>query len=130
MEITTTQHIKIEFDDGSTKELSEQEAKELHLALKSHFEPAVYGLTKEPVFFKFGQAPKPKGPENTVFKDSNLFKNINNFNWKVNTVNFTKIPTDIEPLNVEVKTTNDNIVTKVDYENGTVNGKPAASLFR
>ena len=28
MKITTTQHVRIEFDDGSVKELSEQEAKE------------------------------------------------------------------------------------------------------
>ena len=43
MKITTTQHIRIEFDDDSVKELSEQEAKELHsdlgkLLSKSHSE--------------------------------------------------------------------------------------------
>ena len=37
---------------------------------------------------------------------------------------------DIQDLNVEVKTMDDNVVTKVDYEVGTINGKPAASLFR
>ena len=33
MKITTTQYIRIEFEDGSVKELSEQEAKELHSEL-------------------------------------------------------------------------------------------------
>ena len=33
MTITITQHIRIEFDDGSVKELSEQDAKELHSEL-------------------------------------------------------------------------------------------------
>ena len=33
MKITTTRHIRIEFDDDSMKELSEQEAKELHSEL-------------------------------------------------------------------------------------------------
>ena len=33
MKITTTQHVRIEFDDGSVKELSEQEAKYLHSEL-------------------------------------------------------------------------------------------------
>lgn len=33
MKITTTQHVRIEFDDGSVKELSEQEAKDLHSEL-------------------------------------------------------------------------------------------------
>ena len=37
MKITTTQHVRMEFDDGSVKELSEQEAKDLYLALKSYF---------------------------------------------------------------------------------------------
>ena len=43
MKITIAQHIRIEFDDGSVKELSAQEAKELHsdlgkLLSKSHSE--------------------------------------------------------------------------------------------
>ena len=33
VKITTTQYIRIEFDDGSVKELSEQDAKELHSEL-------------------------------------------------------------------------------------------------
>lgn len=37
---------------------------------------------------------------------------------------------DTKDLNVGVKTMDDSVVTKVGYENGTINGKPAASLFR
>lgn len=41
--------------------------------------------------------------------DTWLKADISSFNWKADTVSFTKIPTD---LNVEVKTADENIVTK------------------
>lgn len=105
MKITTTQHIRIEFDDGSVKELSAQEAKELHLVLKSYLEP--------------------KNVMKNAY-DAWLKADIKSFNCNTDTINFIKIPTD---LNVEVKTVDDNVVTKVDYKNGTIDGKHAASLF-
>ena len=57
-------------------------------------------------------------PLNEMFTNKNVLKDaydtwlkadISSFNWKADTVSFTKIPTD---LNVEVKTTDENIVTK------------------
>ena len=74
MKITTTQHIRIKFDDGSVKELYEQEAKDLYLALKSYFEPK-------------------NVMKNTY--DAWLKTDISSFNWKADTVSFTKIPTGL-----------------------------------
>ena len=56
------------------KELSEQEAKELHLALKSYLEP--------------------KNVMKNAY-DAWLKADISSFNWKADTVSFTKIPTDL-----------------------------------
>ena len=80
------------------KELYEQEAKDLYLALKSYFEPK------------------------NVMKNTHddwLKANIKSFNWRADTVNFTKVPTD---LNVEVKTMDDNVVTARNlYRTRTLN---------
>ena len=155
MKITTTQCIIVEFDDGSVKELFEQEAKELHSELgkllsKSYNEkdypitewdkdwktPNVFG--PDPNIIYYYNQPTAQ-PLNEMFTNKNVLKDaydtwhkadISSFNCNADTINFIKIPTDIEPLNVGVKTMDDNVVTKVGYENGTINGKPAASLFR
>ena len=120
MKITTTQHIRIEFDDGSVKELSEQEAKELHSDLgkilsKSHSEedhpimewskdwktPNVFGPDPNIIYYYNQPTAQPLNvmfTNKTVLKDAYdawLKTDINDFNWKADTVSFTKIPTDL-----------------------------------
>ena len=126
MKITTTQHIRIEFDDGSVKELSEQDAKELHSELgklldKNYNEkdypitewnkdwktPNVFGPDPNIVYYYNQPTAQPLNvmfTNKTVLKDTYdawLKADISSFNWKADTVSFTKIPID---LNVEVKT--------------------------
>lgn len=93
MKITITQHIRIEFDDGSVKELSEQEAKELHsdlgkLLSKSHSEE-----------------------DHHTMEWSKDWKTPNVFGSDPNIIYYYNQPT-AQPLNVEVKTVDDNVVTE------------------
>ena len=67
MKITTTQHIRIEFDDGSVKELSEQEAKELHSELGKLL-PKSYNEKDYPIM-KLGkdwETPNVFGPDPNI----------------------------------------------------------------
>ena len=140
MKITTTQHIRIEFDDGYVKELSEQEAKKLHsdlgkLLSKSHSEedhpimewskdwktPNVFGPDPNIIYYYNQPTAQPLNEmftNKTVLKDAYdtwLKADISSFNWKADTVSFTKIPTD---LNVEVKTIDNNVVTERNLYKG------------
>ena len=67
MKITTTQHIIIEFDDSSVKELSEQEAKELHSELGKLL-PKSYNEKDYPIM-KLGkdwETPNVFGPDPNI----------------------------------------------------------------
>ena len=103
MKITTTRHIRIEFDDDSMKELSEQEAKELHSELgkllsKSHSEE-----------------------DHPIMEWSKDWKTPNVFVPDPNIIYYYNQPT-AQPLNVEVKTVDDNIVTERNlYRTRTLN---------
>ena len=84
MKITIAQHIRIEFDDDSMKELSEQEAKELHsdlgkLLSKSHSEE-----------------------DHPIMEWSKDWKTPNVFGPDPNIIYYYNQPT-AQPLNVEVK---------------------------
>ena len=121
MKITTTQYIRVKFDDGSEKELSEQEAKELHsdlgkLLSKSHSEE------NHPIM----EWSKDWKTPNVFSPDPNIIYYYNQ--PTAQTLNVNK--KDIQDLNVEVKAVDKSVVAQVDYKNGTINGKPAASLFR
>ena len=103
MKITIAQHIRIEFDDDSVKELSEQEAKELHsdlgkLLFKSHSEE-----------------------DHPIMEWSKDWKTPNVFGQDPNIIYYYNQPT-AQPLNVEVKTVDDNIVTERNlYRTRTLN---------
>ena len=117
MKITTTQHIRIEFDDGYVKELSEQDAKELHSEL-GKFLSKSYNEKDYPImeWSKDWKTPNVFGPDpNIVYYYNQPTAQTLSLNKK-----------DTQDLNVEIKTVDDNVVTKVGYENGTINGKPAA----
>ena len=121
MKITTTQLVRIEFDDGSVKELSEQEAKDLHSEL-GKFLSKSYNEKDYPImeWSKDWKTPSVFGPDpNIIYYYTQPTAQTLNMNKK-----------DIQDLNVEVKAVDKSVVTKVGYENGTINRKPTASLFR
>ena len=102
MKITIAQHIRIEFDDGSVKELSEQEAKELHSELgkllsKSYNEKD-YHITEWDKDWK---------TSNVFGPDPNIIYYYNQ--PTAQTLNVNK--KNIQDLNVEVKTVDDNVMT-------------------
>ena len=103
MKITTTQHIRIEFDDSSVKELSEQEAKELHSELGKLL-PKSYNEKDYPImeWGKDLRTPNVFGP------DPNIIYYYNQPTAQTLSLN----KKDIQDLNAEVKTVENNIETK------------------
>ena len=102
MKITTTQHIRIEFDDGYVKELSEQDAKELHSEL-GKFLSKSYNEKDYPImeWSKDWKTPSVFGPDpNIIYYYNQPTAQTLNVNKK-----------DIQDLNVEVKTVEDNVMT-------------------
>ena len=103
-ELTTfNEHIRIEFDDSSVKELSEQEAKELHSDLGKLLS-------------------KSNSEENhPIMEWSKDWKTPNVFGPDPNIIYYYNQPT-AQPLNVEVKTVDDNVVTERNlYRTRTLN---------
>ena len=93
VKITTTQYIRIEFDDGSVKELSEQDAKELHSELGKLLDK------------NYNEKDYPITEWNKDWKTPNVFGPDPNIIYYYNQ------PT-AQPLNVEVKTVDNNVVTE------------------
>lgn len=102
MKITTTQHVRIEFDDGSVKELSEQEAKELHSELGKSLSKS-YNEKDYPImeWGKDWKTPNVFGPDpNIIYYYNQPTAQTLNLNKK-----------DTQDLNAEVKTVEDSVVT-------------------
>ena len=113
MKITTTQYIRVEFDDGSEKELSEQEAKDLHSELGKLLSK-IYNEKDCPdvEWSKNWKTPNVFGPDpNIIYYYNQPTAQTLNMNKK-----------DMQDLNVEIKTVDDNVVTERNlYRTRTLN---------